>query len=269
MYPELFRFGGFVISSFGFMLVVAFLSGNYLLKRDMIHLKKDPMLAEDLTFNAAIGGILGSKIYYILENLSTGHGIENLKGLKEIFLGIFTLTPDRIAAGIQNFGAGMVFYGGLIGGTIAVTMYIRKHQLNWPTVADWIAPYLALCHSIGRIGCLLVGDDYGKPTDLPWGIAFPNGLPPTIVPVHPTQIYEALAYMLVFIFLYKNRFENHFKGSQISKYLILVGISRFLVEIIRVNPRYILGLSGAQLISLLMVIVGSLILYFNTRKNTI
>ena len=113
MYPELLRFGDFVISSFGFMLVIAFLTGNYLLKKDMIHLGKDPMMAEDLTFNAAIGGILGAKIYYILENLSSGYGIENLKGLKEIFMGVFTLTPDRISTGIQNFGAGMVFYGGL------------------------------------------------------------------------------------------------------------------------------------------------------------
>ena len=267
MYPELLRIGDFVISSFGFMLVVAFLTGNHLLKKDMVYYKKDPMMAEDLTFNAAIGGILGAKIYYILENLSSGHGLENLKGLKEIFYGIFTLTPDRIAAGIQNFGAGMVFYGGLIGGTIAVTLYIRKHKLNWPTVADWIAPYLVLCHAIGRIGCLLVGDDYGKPTDLPWGIAFPNGLPPTVVPVHPTQIYEFLAYMASFFYLYKIRYENNFKGSQISKYLVLVGISRFFIEFIRVNPKYVIGLSGAQIISLLMVVIGSIILFKNKNQT--
>ena len=267
MYPELLRFGDFVISSFGFMLVVAFLTGNYLLKKDMIYLGRDPMLAEDLTFNAAIGGILGAKLYYIIENIPSGHGIENLNGLVNIVKGIFTLTPSLIASGIQNFGAGMVFYGGLIGGTIAVTMYIRKHDLNWPTVADWIAPYLALCHAIGRIGCLLVGDDYGKPTDLPWGIAFPNGLPPTVVPVHPTQIYEFIAYMAAFFYLYKIRHNGNFKGSQISKYLVLVGLSRFVIEFIRVNPKYVIGLSGAQIISVLMVILGSTILYKNSTTK--
>ncbi len=267
MYPELLRFGDFVISSFGFMLVVAFLTGNYLLKKDMIYLGRDPMLAEDLTFNAAIGGILGGKLYYIIENIPSGYGLQNFNGLINIIKGIFTLNLSLIAAGIQNFGAGMVFYGGLIGGTIAVTMYIRKHNLNWPLVADWIAPYLALCHAIGRIGCLLVGDDYGKQTDLPWGIAFPNGLPPTVVPVHPTQIYEFLAYFISFLYLYKIRHNDNFKGSQISKYLVLVGLSRFFIEFIRVNPKYIFGLSGAQIISLIMVILGSTILYKNSSTK--
>ena len=128
-------------------------------------------------------------------------------------------------------------------------------------VADWIAPYLALCHAIGRIGCLLVGDDYGKPTDLPWGIAFPNGLPPTLVPVHPTQIYESLAYFMIFLYLYKNRFIKQYSGIQISKYFIFVGISRFLIEFIRVNPKYAIGLSGAQLISLIMITIGSYFIF--------
>lgn len=267
MYPELFRFGDFVISSFGFMLVIAFTTGNYLLKRDMIYLKKDPMIAEDLTFNAALGGILGAKIYYIIENIPSGYGLINLKGLLDIFKGIVTLTPSLIASGIQNFGAGMVFYGGLIGGTITVSLYIRKHKLDWPVVADWMAPYLALCHAIGRIGCLLVGDDYGLPTNLPWGIAFPNGLPPVHVPVHPTQIYEFIAYFFSFIYLYSIRFKMSFNGSQISKYLVLIGISRFLIEFIRVNPKYVIGLSGAQIISLLMVFIGTIILIKNPSKK--
>ena len=148
-----------------------------------------------------------------------------------------------------------------------IQLDIRKHHLNWPTVADWIAPYLALCHAIGRIGCLLVGDDYGKPTDLPWGIAFPNGLPPTLVPVHPTQIYEFTAYMAAFFYLYKIRHDGNFKGSQISKYLVLVGLSRFFIEFIRVNPKYVIGLSGAQIISVLMVVVGSTILYKNSSTK--
>ncbi|NQU67650.1 MAG: prolipoprotein diacylglyceryl transferase [Candidatus Marinimicrobia bacterium] len=255
MYPELLRFGDFVISSFGMMMVVAFLTGNYLLRRDMMIIHKDATLADDLTFRAAIGGILGAKIYYIIENLPSGDGLENLKGLGDIFAGIFTFSLSRIAEGIQNFGAGMVFYGGFIGGLLAVSLLIKKKKLNWKSVADWIAPYLVLGHGIGRIGCFLVGDDYGIATKLPWGIAFPNGVPPTVLPVHPTQLYEMAAYFLIFGFLYRNRLKKKFEGEIIFMYMVLVGIARFVIEFVRTNPKYII-FSGAQWISLILIGVG-------------
>ena len=108
MYPEILHLGPFVISSFGLMLVIAFLSGNYLLRRDMGIYGQDPIMADDLTFRAAIGGILGAKLYYIIENIPSGHGLDNLSGLGEIFSGLFTLNFARAAGGIQNFGSGMV-----------------------------------------------------------------------------------------------------------------------------------------------------------------
>ena len=203
------------------MLVILFLTCNYLLRRDLITKNKNPDIADDITFRAAIGGILGSKIYYLLENIDNGIAAQNLKGLLDIINGIFTLELSRIASGIQTFGSGMVFLGGLMGGMIAVTLYLRKNKIPWLDTADWVAPYLALGHAIGRIGCFLVGDCYGTACNLPWAVKFPNGLPPTtagylrnqgasipesipfneIVAVHPTQLYEFSLYILIFLYL--------------------------------------------------------------------
>ena len=81
---------------------------------------------------------------------------------------------------------------------LAITIYLRQNNLSWLNIADWVSTYLALGHSIGRIGCFLVGDDYGIPSKLPWACAFPNGLPPTDIKVHPTQLYEMATYFIIF-----------------------------------------------------------------------
>ena len=139
---------------------------------------------------------------------------------------------------------------------MTVTLLIKKKNLNWRSVSDWVAPYLVLGHAIGRIGCFLVGDDYGIPTDVPWGIAFPNGVPPTSVAVHPTQLYEMTAYFLIFAWLYRNRFSKKFEGEIIFTYMILGGIARFVIEFVRTNPKYLI-FSGAQWISLLLIALGT------------
>ena len=307
MYPILFEFGPFVISSFGVMMVAAFLICNYLMKKDIAADGYDPMIGEDITFRAAIGGIIGAKLYYLIENISTGQADDNIAGLIDIMGGffnliasIFTLSGYRIAdsinkigAGIQNFGAGLVFLGGLIGGMITVTYYIRKNNLEWLIVVDWVAPYLALGHAIGRIGCFLVGDCYGTYCTLPWGVTFPKGLPSTtfesfqynypnifnsegfqsiyaagdFIYVHPTQLYESFIYTAIFFYLYKIRQNNAIKGLIMLEYLFLAGLSRFLIEFIRLNPDYVLGLSGAQFISLFMISVSTYFMY-SFRKNT-
>jgi len=266
MYPEIIRIGDFVISSFGVMLVAAFLTCNILLRRELKSWGKEPSLADEFTFNAALGGILGSKVYYILENIPSGEGLDNLLGLWHIVAGIFTLNGGKIADGIQNFGAGMVFYGGLLGGFLAILLFVRKHKLNTLTVADWVAPYLALGQGIGRIGCFLVGDDYGRTTNLPWGIAFPNGSPPIDVPVHPTQLYEMSAYVLIYFYLIRKRKDSLPNGSLMWRYMLLLGSARFLIEFIRVNPQYLLGLTGAQFVSLGLIITGVIMLY---RQRTL
>ena len=270
MYPILFEYKSIVISPFGVMMAIAFLICNYLIKKDIEISGNDPMIGEDITIRAAFGGIVGAKLYYLIESIPTGQASDNINGLFDILagiftllVGIFTLSSERIAlsssqigGGIQNFGSGLVFLGGLMGGMLAVTLYIHKHKLKWLEVADLVAPFLALGHGIGRIGCFLVGDDYGTPCNLPWACTFPKGLPPTDTPVHPTQIYEMAAYFSVFIYLrYKKRNQN-FTGELMFEYLFLVGFFRFMIEFIRNNPQYLIGLTGAQYISIIMMFVA-------------
>ena len=257
MYPVLLEIGPIKIYSFGFMLVVAFYSTYFLLNHDLKRLGHDEKLASDMIFWAAIGGIIGSKIYYLLENL--GDVIQDPVGM------IFS-------------GSGLVFLGGLMGGTFAVTLVVRKNNLPWLTFADIVAPLLILGYGIGRIGCFLVGDDYGIPTTLPCGMSFPEGLPPTtshifsayypwidisgfdpgVLSVHPTQLYEFTAAVAIFFFLWKRRNDVKIAGSLFFLYLILAGMERFAVEFIRTNEKYLFDMfSGSQVISLIMIIIGT------------
>lgn len=269
MFPVIYDFGdinlfGFsfnpVINSYGFMLMTAFYSCYYFLSKDLKRLGYNPSLAGDIIFAAAVGGIVGSRIYFLLENFDQ-----------------FIQDP----LGMIFSGGGLVFLGGLIGGLLAVTYVIKKNDLKWLLVADLVAPLLILGYAIGRVGCLLVGDDYGLPTDAPWGIAFPNGIPPStysvfqsrypwvdlsgfspgVLKVHPTQVYEIFLGSGIFYYLYQKRLSIQIQGSLFFTYLILAGIERFAVEFLRINQKYFIGLSGAQIISIVMMSVGLWFLY--------
>ena len=266
MYPIIFEYNGFIISSYGLMLMLAFLICNYLLRKYLISINEDSSKADDIIFYAAIGGIVGSKIYYIIEE---NKFYETYVAIIDIFKGLFTINFELLASGISGFGGGLVFLGGLIGGMLSVTYYIYKNNMNWLETADWVAPYLALGHSIGRIGCFLVGDCYGKACDLPWAMSFPNGIPPTLEHVHPTQLYESLFGFLIFLYLivvrkkYYSQDNLNKKGFVMYEYLFLAGLLRFLVEFIRVNPTYAFGLSGAQFISIAMMLLGAVFMKIN------
>jgi phosphatidylglycerol:prolipoprotein diacylglycerol transferase len=259
MWPVLFKIGPITIYSYGFMLVVAFYTCYYLLTKELKRLNYDPKLASDVIFAGAVGGVVGAKVYYLLEHL------------------------DRVIAdpvGMIFSGSGLVFYGGLIGGTLGVSWVVKKNKINWFTFADIVAPLIILGHAIGRIGCFLVGDDYGTPTRLPWGVSFPQGLPPTttqafetyypwidisgfepgLITVHPTQLYEAFLMFLIFLYLWRKRKAIRTPGSLFFTYLVLTGIERFCLEFIRTNPKYLFHLSGAQLISLLLIGIGTIFL---------
>ena len=239
MMPYILEIGPLRIPSYGFMLMIAFMTNYFLLTRETKKLGKDPEIAGDLVFWAAIGGIGGSKVYYMIENFDA-------------------FSADPLAMIFS--GSGLVFLGGLAGGMLAVTIYLRKKNEPWLMWADIVAPCLILGYAIGRIGCFLVGDDYGIPTNLPWGMSFPRGAPPTYQEVHPTQIYAAVLGLSIFFVLSRLRLKSKPLGSVFSFYLIFAGMERFLIEFIRTNEKYMLGLSGAQVISLIMVTTGIILL---------
>ena len=275
MYPVIFDFGiisilGFefhlAIYSFGLMLVVAFYSCYFLLNAELKILGYDEKLASDIIFWSAFGGILGAKIYYLIENID--RVLDSYDPLGMIFS-----------------GAGLVFLGGLIGSTICVSFVLKKNALPWLTFANIIGPLIFLGYAIGRLGCFLVGDDYGIPSKLPWAMSFPNGIPPTttnifsdlypwidisgfepgLITVHPTQLYEAVICFLLFFLMWRHRKAPFLKDNLFFLYIFLAGVERFTIEFLRTNQKYVLEIfSGAQIISLVMVIVG---LYF--LKNPI
>ena len=266
MYPVLFRLpewfpilGGEPITSFGVMMLMAFLVGGYVLKVELGRMGRDPEIAWDLLFMAVVGGVIGARLYYV-------------------FLNYPRLVEDPF--GMIFSRGGMVWYGGFLLAAALVVWRIRKLGLPVGRTADAAAPALALAYAVGRIGCFLVGDDYGRPTDSWVGIAFPNGAPPThadtiaerfgitvdpaiiekygeIVPVHPTQLYETGLSTLIFFLLWSLRARGHRPGWIFMTWLALAGVERFIVEIFRAkDDRFIGVLTLAQIISLLLVAVG-------------
>ena len=155
---------------------------------------------------------------------------------------------------------GMSWFGGLTGGVLAGLAMVAWQRLPLMTVLSAAAPALTLGHAVGRIGCLLVGDDYGRPTTLPWGIAFPEGLPPTTDRVHPTQIYEALALFLLTVVLVWLRRRRTRDWVVFGAYLLAAGGLRFLIELVRVNVVVAFGMTTAQLFALGLVAFGAWLL---------
>ncbi len=262
MIEELFRIGSFSISPFGVMLVCAFLASYFQLRWGMRRLGLgDEEDASALVFAAGLGGILGAKVYYAI------------------------LTQDwRVL--IDR--SGLVWYGGFILGTLAVlaTMHWRKLPA-WPML-DAAAPALALGYGVGRIGCFLVGDDYGRPTDAPWGVAFPVGLPPTragelrelfgvdipasvaddtLLRVHPTQLYETamgLAIWGIGLWLFKRGLPAGITGLVV---LGLLAVERFLVEFLRAkDDRFFGGFTLAQMISIGVLLLVAVLVWMRRRR---
>jgi len=267
MIPVLFKIGPLTIYSYGAALVAAFYTTYFLLSRDLKRLNYDDKLASDMIFSAALGGILGAKIYYLMENF--GRVLDDPTGM------IFS-------------GSGLVFLGGLMGGTLGVTIVLRQNKLPWLIFADIVAPLLILGYAIGRVGCLLVGDDYGLPTHLPWGLTFENGLPATSyanfalyypwidltgfepgwLKVHPTQLYETLAGLGIFTFLWRKRKNVKITGSLFFTYLVFAGTERFLIEFLRTNEKYLFQMfSGAQVISMIMILIGTYFLFHPFKQD--
>jgi len=240
-------------------MLCAFLTAGYVTRAELERTGHDPNKAWDFVFMAVIGGILGARLYYIGLNWQR-------------------LIEDPIPLVFAR--GGLVWYGGFILATAFVVWEIRRSKLPLGKMADVVAPALAIAYAVGRIGCFLVGDDWGRPTDAWYGIAFPQGRPPTrvdiierdfgisvdpalvekygqIVPVHPTQLYEVGMSTLIFFLLWRIRDHRHHPGWLFMVWLAMAGAERFLVEFVRAkDDRFIGILTLAQCISLAIVAVG-------------
>ncbi len=235
MYPEL-HIGPLSLQTFGLMFALAFLAAGALIGKRLKELGKPVDWAYEMGFSALVGGVVGSRVYFLVQNYDS---------VKHDLLG-------NIVS-----GSGLVWYGGAIGGAIAVGLWARYRDFLGLALLDLAAPALALGYAIGRCGCQLSGDgDYGKPWNGPWAMSYPNGTMPTDRTVHPTPVYETLAMGLGAWVLWQLR--NRVRaGVLFAIYLLYAGAERFLIEFIRRNSEVALGLTAAQLESLGMMIAGT------------
>jgi phosphatidylglycerol:prolipoprotein diacylglycerol transferase len=236
------------IKTFGIMFALAFLSCGLLLARRLRELELPVDWAYELVFAALLGGVIGARGYFLIQNYSQVR--HNLLG------SVFS-------------GSGLVWYGGAIGGAIGVLLWMRWRQTLQLRIFDMCAVALALGYAIGRIGCQVSGDgDYGIHSSLPWAMGYPHGTVPTPagVTVQPTPIYETLAMGLVAYLLWRLR-DRVRPGVVFALYLVLSGFERFLVEFVRRNREVLFGLTAAQVESLALFVIGLVWLAFMVRAG--
>jgi phosphatidylglycerol:prolipoprotein diacylglycerol transferase len=262
VYPLTFSIGSFDITGYGIMMMIGFMVGGWIIQQQLLERDLNEEYAWDIVVAAVIGGIIGAKLWYVV------------------------LTQD---AGALLSRGGLVWYGGFLGGFAGVVINGMMKKVPTRFTAELVAPALAAGYSLGRIGCFLVQDDYGRPTNLPWGFKFPEGLPastafnmnfqfgipipegvsPTeIMAVHPTQLYEAIIMMGVFAILWRVRHHAHATGWLFGAYLLAAGFERFLVEILRAKDDRFFGIfTVAQLTSAGLVIAGTILLMKFAKKD--
>jgi phosphatidylglycerol---prolipoprotein diacylglyceryl transferase len=242
--PEI-DIGPVTLQTFGICFALAFIAAGALIWRRLDELGQPVDWAYEMGFAALIGGLVGARLDFVLENY------DEVKG--DLLGNIFT-------------GSGLVWYGGAIGGAIGVLLWAWWRGFLTVALLDLAAPALALGYAIGRVGCQVSGDgDYGKAWDGPWAMAYPDGTEPIDTPVHPTPIYETLAMGLVALLLWRLR-DRLTNGLLFALYLLLAGTERFLVEFVRRNEDVALGLTQAQLISVVMMIAGAVWLLLASRR---
>ena len=228
MRPILFRLGDVSVPSYEVMLLVAAAVTAVLALSEAERRGLDLGFAPYAAAAGILGALLGGKLHWALAQPGG-------------------LGPDPAAALLEG---GVTFYGGLVGGLLAIIAVLLVRGVPLPPAGDAAAPALAIGYALARLGCLLVGDDYGRPTSLPWGIAFPNGRPPALEPVHPTQAYEILLMVPVFLFLWSRRKRARPPGTLFAAFLALIAVERFAIEFLRTNARVGLGQTATQWLSI-------------------
>ena len=243
MYPILFRIGDFEVTTFGVLVALGALIGLWIFRAELrrSHL---PIDGVDAALIGVLGGLVGAKVVWAVE-----------------FRGEAPFLSLLLSRG------GLSWFGGFLGGVGAGLWALHRRRIPIVAALAAAAPALAIGHAIGRIGCFMVGDDYGRPTDLPWGVAFPEGLPPTSVPVHPTQLYEAAGLTVIAWGLSRWRRRDVSDVMVFARYLVLAGTLRFLIEFIRVNTRVLGAFTIAHLFSGAMVVGGLSLIVFKREED--
>ena len=251
VYPLVFRIGTFEVTGFGIMMMLGFITGGWLVALEIRRRGWNEDYGADMIVAAVVGGVVGAKLWYV------------------------ALTGDP---GALFSRGGLVWYGGFLGGVTAVILNGWRRRVPIRITMHLAAPALAAAYAVGRVGCFVVGDDYGRPTTLPWAVKFPQGLPPstagnlaalfrvavpadvapnTVLAVHPTQLYEVMIMMAAFMVLWRWRLSDRPLGWLFGAYLMSAGAERFLVEILRAKDDRILGFfTLAQATSVLVVVTG-------------
>ncbi len=259
MYPELFRIGNFPINTYGVFLAIAFLCAILIAVRLA---RRDGLPGEkiyDLSLWMLLAGLIGSKILMLFTEPD------------------YRDNPMQLLS-LDFLRSGGVFYGGLLGAVVAGYFLMKRYQLPWWKTADACAPGIAVANFFGRQGCFAAGCCWGKPTTLPWGVKFTElghqitGVP-TDAHLHPTQLYESFAMLIVFIFLLWLHKRKRFNGQVILAYALLYAVIRFAIEFVRDDPRgdvfgltSLTGLSTSQLISLVIGITSLILLILRWRR---
>ncbi len=227
---------GLPLKTFGLCFGLAFVVSGAIVTRRLKELGHPPDWAYEMVFAALIGGLVGARGYWLLGHLDE-------------------LADDPLSAIFG--GSGLVWFGGALGGAAGVLLWARRRGMFNLALLDLCSPALAMGYAVGRVGCQVSGDgDYGKPTDLPWGMAYPDGVVPTDEVVHPTPVYETLAMGLVAVLLWRWR-HRWSPGTLFALWALLAGLERFLVEFVRRNEAVLVGLSLAQFVSLAMIAAGA------------
>ncbi len=236
MYPILFTVFGIPVDAFWVSVAAGFLTALLVVRSELRRQGHDPGKAYDLILWSYVGGFVGARLFLIVTAWD--------QFVSDPFALLFS-------------GSGWVWQGGVIGGAVAVIWKTRQLGLPLGDVADIAGLALAIGQAIGRVGCQLSGDgDYGVPTDLPWGMAYPHGVVPTSERVHPTPVYETLACLAIFAVLWRRRATPHVPGARCGEYLVYSGAMRFAVEFVRRNAVVWLGLTVAQWVGLISIAIG-------------
>jgi phosphatidylglycerol:prolipoprotein diacylglycerol transferase len=239
--------GPLTLQTFGICFAAAFVVSGAIVGRRLKELGHPPDWAYEIVFAALVGGLIGSRLDYVIQNWSK--------------------VSDDLVGNLFS-GSGLVWFGGLVGGAAGVLLWARWRGWLGLRLLDACAPALAAGYAIGRCGCQLSGDgDYGKPSHLPWAMAYPDGTVPTTREVHPTPVYETLAMGLVALVLWRLR-DRYAPGVLFAIYLILAGLERLLVEFIRRNDHVAAGLTLPQLVSVAMIAAGAAWLAARRRELT-